>query len=154
MRNSLGRIALALGLVISSGSAHALNFCFNPGTSSPDDSLAVAEKFRKPAKGSCSPINGFDLVRSGPNAAPVTGTACLNSHGDTLAVSYLVHPDVSVFTGIVVASEPRHVSMVLPYPSLLNGLGAVSLDGSGSNGSAVSTNAHANSCIPPKPAIP
>ena len=58
------------------------------------------------------------------------------------------------FTGIVVASEPRHVSMVLPYPSLLNGLGAVSLDGSGSNGSAVSTNAHANSCIPPKPAIP
>src|SRR5215468_3114348 len=93
MRSSLGRIVLALGLVIGSRSAaHALNFCFNPGTATP--SLAVAEKFRKPTRGSCSPINGIDIGDSALTRRLVTGTACLNSAGDTLLVAYTVHISV------------------------------------------------------------
>src|SRR5690349_191824 len=60
MRRLSRSVVLALGFMLGSGSAaHALNFCFNPGTATP--SLAVAEKFRKPAPGSCSPINGIDI---------------------------------------------------------------------------------------------
>ena len=57
-------IVLALGLVMGSGAAaFALNFCFNPGISDPSpQSLAVAERFKKPARGSCSAINGFDIL--------------------------------------------------------------------------------------------
>src|SRR5262249_40225271 len=134
---------LALGLVIGSGSAaHALNFCFNPGTgTSPGDealgSLAVAEKFHKPQRGSCSPINGFDIASEALGLGPqlVTGTACLNSTGDTLRVAYVVH----IVENMVVDSpaKSKEVSLVMPYPSLVGGIGSiVSVYGTENSGGA------------------
>jgi hypothetical protein len=80
----------ALGFVLVTGSgANALNFCFNPGTLT-NKSLAVAERFKRPGKGSCSPIDGFDLATEATGLQLVTGTACLNSTGDTMRVAYTV----------------------------------------------------------------
>jgi hypothetical protein len=134
--------------------ALALNFCFNPGTDSPNDSLAVAEHFKKPPPGSCSPINGFDLVRLG--APMVTGTACLNSAADTLrvayTVSYFIHQDPG---GGIVFGYPLSVYMSLPYPG---GPGGVLLGGAGStrdeSGTEHGGSAHANPCNPPSPPLP
>jgi hypothetical protein len=152
MRSSVERIALALGLVIGSGSAaHALNFCFNPGTATP--SLAVAEKFRKPARGSCSPINGIDISDSAHPRRLVSGTACLNSAGDTLLVAYTVHIYAFDTPAGPQDTPPLSVAMTLPYPSLVNGVGFVNLDNSGVGGGG-STNAHANPCIPQVIPIP
>jgi len=147
MRSSVGRIALALGLVIGSGSAaHALNFCFNPGTSFPNTSLAVAQGFKKPGRGKCSPIHGFDIGTS-ISRRLVTGTACLNTAGDRLLVAYTV-----VSTDIVVG--PQHVTLSLPYPALQGGIGQMTDDGSGNGQSTASTGAHANPCIPQAIPIP
>ena len=139
---------LALGLVVGSGSvAHALNLCFNPGTPSPYQTLAVAERFRMPHKGSCSSIAGFDLVRPG---SLVAGTACLNSTGDTLRVAYHIYLSVLDFPNVT--TDPHLVSMSLPYPSLQGGHGfvTVSLENTGGPFGV----AHANPCIPPSPVIP
>src|SRR5215475_12320416 len=122
MRRRCRSVVLALGLVIGSGSAaHALNFCFNPGTVTP--SLAVAEKFKKPALGSCSPINGIDIGDSTFTRRLVTGTACLNSAGDTLLVAYTVQ--IYAFASSIGFhyTPPLSVAMTLPYPSLANGVG-------------------------------
>jgi hypothetical protein len=152
MRRRCRSVVLAFGLVIGSGSAaHALNFCFNPGTVTP--SLAVAEKFKKPALGSCSPINGIDI---GDPAIPrrlVTGTACLNSAGDTLLVAYTVHIYTYDPGSGPIDTPPLSVAMTLPYPSLANGVGFVNLDNSGVGGGG-SHNAHANPCIPQRIPIP
>ena len=151
MRRFSRTVVFALGLVMSTGAvAHALNFCFNPGTVTP--SLAVAEKFKKPARGRCSPINGIDISDS-TNRRLVTGTACLNSAGDTLLVAYTVH--IYAFNTAVGVQDtpPLSVAMTLPYPSLVNGVGFVNLQNSGVGGGG-STTAHANPCIPQKIPIP
>jgi len=148
MRSSVGRLVLALGLVIGSGSAaHALNFCFNPGfpdTDSAHSSLAVALKYHKPHKGSCSPITGFDIgivdYRS------VFGTACLNSAGNLLHVNYVTSG------GSILA---KVVNIDLPYPSLLGGNAREdSADAGGTWKFANSSNGHANACIPQMIPIP
>ena len=151
MRRLSRVVVFALGLVMSTGAvAHALNFCFNPGTVTP--SLAVAEKFKKPARGRCSPINGIDISDS-TNRRLVTGTACLNSAGDTLLVAYTVH--IYAFNTAVGVQDtpPLSVAMTLPYPSLVNGVGFVNLQNSGVGGGG-STTAHANPCIPQNIPIP
>jgi len=148
MRRSSGLVLFALGLVLGTGSsAHALNFCFNPGTDAPYGSLAVAEKFRKPARGSCTPINGFDLVVT-PGPRLVSGTACLNSAGDTLRVAYVVH-GIAVFG--VGSGGDVNVSIILPYPALTNGYGRTT-DPKGTF--AATGSGHANPCIPPVIPIP
>ena len=146
MRSLVGKIVLVLGLLIGSGApAHALNFCFNPGLTDPGyASLAVAQRFHKPAKGACSSITGFDIGRG--DYRGVSGTACLNSASDTLHVSYLI-----LTSQIYIA---QHVQMDLAYPSLSSGYGYVSKDGSDTSGSSTSTGAHANACIPQAIAIP
>ena len=139
MRLSVGRIVLALGLVIGNGSAaHALNFCFNPGTADYDhQSLAVVIKYHAPRKGSCSPIYGFDIGQPTIYRS-VSGTACLNSGGDTLHVNYLIETSFRFI---------HHVMIDLNYPALVGGFGEVSDDGSGLS-SESSTNPHANACEP------
>ena len=114
--------------------------------------MAVAEKFKKPARGRCSPINGIDISDS-TNRRLVTGTACLNSAGDTLLVAYTVH--IYAFNTAVGVQDtpPLSVAMTLPYPSLVNGVGFVNLQNSGVGGGG-STTAHANPCIPQKIPIP
>jgi hypothetical protein len=130
--------------------AHAaLNFCFNPGTTILS-TLAVAEKFKKPARGSCSPINGFDLVRT---PQTVTGTACLNSVGDTLRVSYTVDYFARLAGGSLDERYPVHVHMIIPYPALAGGFGAAHNDEPPGT-SETSQNAHANPCIPSSPTVP
>lgn len=148
MRSLSRAVPLALGLVVVTGSgAHALNFCFNPGTLT-SKSLAVAERFKRPARGSCSPINGFDLASEATGLQLVTGTACVNSTGDTMRVAYVVHvADQCAGCGTL---QPLQVSLILPYPSLLNGHGLVSSPVA----DETSTNAHANACIPPVIPIP
>jgi hypothetical protein len=128
--------------------ARAGNFCFNPGTST-FTTLAVAEKFKKPARGSCSPINGSDLLNG---LQTDTGTACLNSAGDTLRVSYRVDYFARLAGGSIDERLPMHVHMIIPYPALAGGFGAVHNDRSGT--SETTQNAHANPCIPPAPTIP
>jgi hypothetical protein len=142
MRSSVGRIVLALGVVICSGSAaHALNLCCNPGV---NDSLAVAVKYHKPHIGSCSPITGFDIGTG--DSRSVLGTACLNSAGNLLHVNYIT-------TGGSLL--PMVVNIDLPYPSLLGGNARVdSDDASGSWRSVFSSNGHANACIPQAIPIP
>jgi len=148
MRYLCRSVVLALGLVIGSGSvSDALNLCFNPGTDPPYQTLAVAEKFRMPHKGSCSPIAGFDLLRPG---TLVTGTACLNSTGDTLRVAYQIF--LSVLNFPTVTQDPHLVSMSLPYPSLQGGHGFVTVNLQNTGGPFGV--AHANPCIPPSPVIP
>jgi hypothetical protein len=146
MRTPLGRVVLGFALVIGSGSAaQAVNFCFNPGVDDgPHNSLAVALKYRKPHPGSCSPIAGFDIGAADYRSA--FGTACLNSAGDLLHVSY-------VTTGR--SRVPSVVSMDLPYPSLIGGAASVySDDASGSWNYVVGGNGHANACIPQAIPIP
>ena len=131
--------------------AHALNFCFNPGTTI-RQSLGVAENFREPLKNSCSPINGFDLVLT-PGPRIITGTACLNATGDTLRVAYMIHYWGTTTSG---TTPLRHVNIVLPYPALANGTGVIyelALSGNPGNEES-STNAHANPCIPRSPTLP
>src|SRR5262249_42446989 len=124
-------------------------------------SLAVAQNFKMPKSGTCSPINGFDLVAGTvpPSEAPgrpqlVSGTACLNSAGDILYVDYLVH-----YAALSADKDhqgfPLHVSMALPFPSLSGGSASVALDNfSGATNLDPSTTAHANACIPQRPEIP
>ncbi|PWU25341.1 MAG: hypothetical protein C5B48_01800 [Candidatus Rokuibacteriota bacterium] len=147
-RSSALFVAALLG---TASLAHAGNFCFNPGvTVAGSRSLAVAEKFRKPGKGSCSPVNGFDIAAGELSRRLVSGTACLNSSGDTLLVAYVIHVSLADFP---FKNFPKFVSMSLPYPSLVDGTGFVSDDGSGTGGQE-STNADANPCIPPVIPIP
>ena len=148
MRSWWRSMTFGLGVLVGTAPlAQAENFCFNPGTiSSVFTSLGVAEKFRKPKKGSCSPINGFDIA--GIITRFISGTACLNSAGDTLRVAYLIHP--SDQSGIILTPE-RHVSMSLPYPSLANGTAGIG-DNGGTRES--SDTAHANPCIPPVIPLP
>lgn len=136
--------------------ALALNFCFNPGTIGSFQSLAVAERYKKPHAGSCTPINGFDLVRDG--APMVTGTACLNSAGDTLRVAYTVEAYARVGSSGTVDEDPLWVYMTLPYPpghrgNLSGGFGYARVDGSTATDSSY-TGAHANPCIPSSPTLP
>ncbi len=135
--------------------ALALNFCFNPGTNGPFESLAVAERYKKPHAGSCTPINGFDLVRDG--APMVAGTACLNSAGDTLRVAYTVEAYARVGSSGTITHAPLSVYLTLPYPpgpggNLSGGFGSAR-DESGTTDS-VYTGAHANPCIPSSPTLP
>jgi len=133
-------IVLALGMMlVAASAAHARNFCFNPGITSDYDhqSLAVVINYHAPRKGSCSPIYGFD-IRQPTVYRSVSGTACLNSGGDTLHVNYLIQ---TYFRFI------HHVMIDLNYPTLVGGFGEVSDDGSGLS-SRSSTNPHANACEP------
>jgi hypothetical protein len=140
MRPLSRSIVFGLGLLTAAGSvAHATDFCFDHGTTNPA-SIAAAVKFHKPGKGSCSPITGFDVDTFSTGLQLVTGTACLNSSGDTMRVSYVVGLLVNQFMGT--PREELQVSLVLPYPSLTNGLGA----DSDSSGVDESTSAHANPC--------
>ena len=150
MRRLAARIIVALVIgIASSSTAHALNFCFNPG-STVRPSLAVAERFKRPARNSCSPINGFDLSAT-PGPRLVTGTACLNAAGDTLRVAYTLE-SFRVSPGLTSPNDPLFVQMILPYPSLVGGSGSVVEIGVGDEYTA--TGAHANACIPPSPTIP
>jgi len=153
MRSPRLSIAAALAALGLAHAAHALNFCFNPGTDAPDPkSLAVAQHFKKPAKGACSAIHGFDIEScKGCVGGPplVDGTACLNSAGDTLHVAYTIE---LVIDGDTV-EDPVYVTMNLPYPGLQGGRGnVVRSDFPGADyGSSL---ANANPCIPPVIAIP
>jgi hypothetical protein len=133
-------VVLAAGLVIASGSAaHALDFCFDPGTSFPNTSSVVARSFKKPGRGRCTPVHGFDTGTSIPRRL-VTGTACLNTAGDRLLVAYTV---VSTDTLI----GPQHATLSLPYPSLQSGYGQMTNDGSGTGVSVAATGAFAGPCF-------
>lgn len=151
-RSSLLTLAFAVATVQP---ALALNFCFNPGTTGSFESLAVAERYKKPHAGSCTPINGFDLVRDG--APMVAGTACLNSAGDTLRVAYTVEPYARIGSSGTVDHPPLSVYMTLPYPpgpggNLSGGFGYARDDAGASD--SVYTGAHANPCIPSSPTLP
>ena len=136
---------LALVLVLgAAGVAHAANFCVNPETADDHASLAVGEAFTVPARNSCRPFNGFDLV-AGPGTRLVTGTACRSADGNTLRVAYTVH-----VSDLPAPIDPLFVSMKLPYPSLAGGTAITRLGLS----SVGSVEAHANWCIPPSPTIP
>jgi hypothetical protein len=144
MRPFSRSMVFALGLVMASGSvAHALNFCFNDGVAdSIHDSLAVALKFHKPSKGTCSPITGFDIAFAEFRA--VSGTACLNSSGDTLYVDYLVTSR---------CCRTEEVDLSIPYPSLSGGDSNVT-DIPAGTGIPDFGGVHANPCIPQAIPIP
>jgi hypothetical protein len=149
MRYLRRSVVLALGLVIGSTSAaNALNFCFNPGIPEPyPQSLAVAERFKNPTRGSCSAINGFDILSCPACEGPplVVGTACLNSAGNTLRIAYTIQQAIVPSFG---PTRPVYVTIDLPYPALLNGYAALN-DTRNPGTTYGSQQGHANPCIPP-----
>jgi hypothetical protein len=156
MRNGLRSLVLTLGLLmaLTPAAVDARNFCVNPGTPAGGPSLAVGEKFTLPTKGSCSPFNGFDIAISNQPRL-VTGTACLDTDGHTLRVSYVLHAMIGGPPPTIALSwtiSPIDVNMELPYPSLQDGSAMVV--NSRFDYEIRTTTAHANWCIPANPPLP
>jgi len=120
-RSTILALALAVSLSIASlafvAPAHARDYCFNSSSFSPAI-LVVAKDFKLPRKGKCRPIVGWDAGYFGFAATrPASGTACLNTAGDTLHVGVTIHP---TWNDLEVADELQ-VNMKLPYPALSEG---------------------------------
>jgi hypothetical protein len=116
-------ISMAVVALVLAGAsvAGAAGICFDPWAPSAKPAVVVVKKNSKPSKGSCKTFSGW---ASWYSASPVTGSACLNSAGDTLRAGYTIH-DVA-YGGV-----PIFVSMVLPYPSLTSGYSWVRVEGQG-----------------------
>jgi hypothetical protein len=102
MRRVLHAFTLAAAVIfVSAVAAHAADWCFDSG-----GVTLVAQNFAKPAKGSCKVLFGHML-----SGDPISGTACLNSGGDTLRVGYTIHR-----TGFAEIGR-----LTIPYPALTGG---------------------------------
>ena len=109
---------LAAVLLLSTGSVHAKDFCFNSTSASPAV-LVVAPKFSMPKRGKCSAIVGWDAGYFGSAAArPASGTACLNTAGTNLHVGITIHATRVYPLG---ADEQPPVHMIPPYPAPVGG---------------------------------
>lgn len=110
-------ISLAAAVLLATTTAHARDFCFNSSSVAPAV-LVVAKDFKLPRKGKCKPIVGWDAGSYGfAVPRPASGTACLNTAGDTLHVGVTIHATWSESN----ADEPLQVHMRLPYPALTGG---------------------------------
>jgi hypothetical protein len=135
MRRFLSSFLLAVAAVFTSVVVvHAADWCFDS-----DGLNLVFQNFQKPGKGSCKPVLGH--VASGNI---ITGTACLNSDGDTLRVGYFKH-------GGGIDSEAGE--LVIPYPALTGGTASY-LHLSAAGNVADSGPASAAICDPPKQPVP
>ena len=113
-------VSLALAVVLATlpaTSAHARDFCFNSSSFSPAI-LVVAKDFKTPRRGKCRPIVGWEAGFYGfAVTRPASGTACLNTAGDTLHVGVTVHATAGDFG----FADELQVHMKLPYPALVDG---------------------------------
>jgi hypothetical protein len=99
----VGIVAAALSLA---GPAAAADMCFQAGPTW----IFVAKSYRKPAKGKCQELTGYE--GSTATAFPAEGTACLNAAGTTLSVRWQAFLyDWRDFNSLT----------TLPYPSLTGG---------------------------------
>jgi len=114
MRSFVLTGAVALGaLVAGPARAPALDMCFDTNFRS----IIVAKGYSAPSKGTCRPLMGFEGHASlGGTPSLVSGTACLNSAGNTLRVAYTVYPQIDPTYRTVLVGQ-----IDLPYPSLENG---------------------------------
>jgi hypothetical protein len=87
--------------------ALAVDMCFETD----DLHLFVVKSFKKPAKGQCKPLAGYDAGTTVAN--PATGTACLNSSGTVLYVHWTV---MDLFQNVAMSLRTQY-----PYPSLTGG---------------------------------
>ena len=113
-------LSLALGVAIATlpaTAAHARDFCFNSSSFAPAI-LVVAKDFKTPRRGKCRPIVGWDAgFYAFAVTRPASGTACLNTAGDTLHVGVTIHATSSDLG----TDEELQVQMKLPYPALSAG---------------------------------
>src|SRR6185369_9532480 len=95
--------AVLVGLLGSSWTAHAGDFCFGVGVAT-----LVVKSFRPPRPNRCTPFKGayFNTV---PGAT--TGSACTNTAGNTLRVGFSLEGGNGSLVG----------QLTLPYPSLTGG---------------------------------
>src|SRR5690606_3401778 len=103
--SAIKRAAIVVAAILIAGEASALDMCFEGGAQ-----FFVAKSYRRPPKGTCRPLTGYEASTSVPFAA--NGTACLNVSGDTLYVQWVA---------IVGAGRVFIVRMTLPHPSLTGG---------------------------------
>jgi len=96
-------IAALIGLLASSGTARAGDFCFGVGVAT-----LVAKGFRPPKPNKCKLFKGayFNNI-----PAAVTGSACTNAAGNTLRVGFSLESGNGSFVG----------QLNIPYPSLTGG---------------------------------
>lgn len=107
-------LAVAIATLLPATTAHARDFCFNSSSFSPAI-LVVAKDFKTPRRGKCRPIVGWDAGFYGfAVTRPASGTACLNTAGDTLHVGVTIHATDSDLG----TDDDLQVHMKLPYPAL------------------------------------
>jgi hypothetical protein len=99
-------VAMALFLV---GPASAIDMCFQVHTY-----LFVMKSYKRPSKGKCRPLTGYEASTAVPH--PATGTACLNATGDTLYVHWNAMLEESG-SSVHLTSRTQ-----LPYPSSSGGV--------------------------------
>ena len=99
---------IALAAFLVAVPASALDMCFPVGP----NTVFVAKGYKRPSKGKCRPLTGYEGSGSTPH--PATGTACLNAYGTTL----YVHWNTVMYLGDYRQFSSR---TELPYPSLANG---------------------------------
>lgn len=108
---------LAVPPLLAPATAQARDFCFNSSVFAPVI-LVVAQNFKVPRRGKCKPIVGFDVGYFGFAAArPASGTACLNTAGDTLQVGITIH----AVNDAIDDDEEIQLHMRIPYPALTGG---------------------------------
>lgn len=110
-------LPIAIAALVVPAAAHARDYCFNSSSVTPAV-LIVAKDFKVPRRGKCRPIVGWDAgYFVFADARPASGTACLNTAGDTLHVGVTIHATFSAYG----TEEQLQVHMRLPYPALSGG---------------------------------
>lgn len=132
----MGALIAALSLA---GPTWALDMCFEA-----QDFLFVAKSYKRPSRGKCRPLTGYEASTTIPH--PASGTVCLNAAGNKLYAQWTAVLAES-------ASIPSHLGVrtELPYPSLTGGRTAgCRLDnGSGSQSTCFTTAPQAAfPCVP------